>query len=406
MKVIAQELKKLFRPCCLLAFLVLLVALWRAIPESQQQVCERMHTQNYPEQFTIYDNCSVDLLFNDFLLETYGDTLTADDLPELRRRHAELLDQVDRAVPNDEILQRIGQTFDRETESFSGFEVLPGEELPDLGFTEEEQIYEWSCINGQTRLAGTDHPIGFLFLFREVIYTVEQFGVYHVCAPSLINAIGDNLIIVTFFSVAALALVVIYGTAETRSRTNVLAYTSRIGRRIDRRKLLSAAIAGAITVAVGVAVTAILFSFWDVQRYYGCEIDSAMRDIRCLQWKFSDTPLSLLLAPQGQGFGGISFGALYLTQLAMLFLVGASGCTLGAVISLRCRHTITAAVCCAPIAVGELLFAFHYVLLYFVFDQYTVSVPLWESYLVAVIFAAAVALIAALDCHRKETRAL
>lgn len=77
-----HELKKIFRiKYCAIAVIILLV-LCANVPQNQVAAMKITHIESYPDQFTLDDGYSVDVLFQDFLLDIYGNTVTKDDLPD------------------------------------------------------------------------------------------------------------------------------------------------------------------------------------------------------------------------------------------------------------------------------------------------------------------------------------
>ena len=113
MKVLSQEMKKVFRPGNCLIALAVLVALSVFVPGQQAKTVLRMHTNDYPEQFGIYDDYSVDVRFEDHLLEVYGGVITEADREDLKTRLETLEEQLIRAAKTDEILLRIGTFYEK-----------------------------------------------------------------------------------------------------------------------------------------------------------------------------------------------------------------------------------------------------------------------------------------------------
>ena len=97
MKIILLELKKLFRLPRLLLVLALLCCFCFAVSESQRKALTLTDTASYPDMITTSDHLlkrrSPDLLFHDHLLERYGETVTAADLPQLASEREQLLNQ-------------------------------------------------------------------------------------------------------------------------------------------------------------------------------------------------------------------------------------------------------------------------------------------------------------------------
>ena len=365
MEIILMELKKIFRPLRLLLLVALLGYFCFAVSKSQRKAVSLTDTESYPEQITVYDTtkgvCSIDLLFQDYLLENYGNTLTSADSSQLNSEREELLAQITAASAQDPILLRNGMVFDPEREEFVTW--VPSE--PDDvsvstgkgNLPEEDFVYTVSCTNGQTRLQGTDHPIGFLSQYKTVIDWIEAEGVYHVMSYDLIGMLEDNFLIVIVFSCGALLLTVPYGVLEAKSRTEGLSASTKTGRAHYSRKLVGAVLASGIVIGLGVLLAVLAFSQWKVSRYYGCDVGDAMN----ICW---DNTSNLLFRSTAYrrffnttSWNGVSFGAYYGLRLLLLFLLGLSVNLLAAILSLRIRNAVTAIACTLPLAL--LLLVYH-----------------------------------------------
>ena len=343
MRILRLEWKKYFRPLRLLLVLVLLTGLCLMLSKSQRKALSLTHTEDYPPQITVYDTIqgrrSVDLLFQDYLLDTYGETLTQADVSSLAAERQSLLEQVIAASKTDPVLLRNGMWFDEEFQSFVS-ESTEEEENPP---SEEDEIYLWSLVNGQLRLEGTDHPIGFLDSLQTVINRIRTEGEYRVVSSDLIAILKDNFLIVIGFSCAALLLTVPYGVLEARSRTEGLSAATKTGRRHYAKKLTAAVLAAALVIGLGILLAVLAFSQWKVSRYYGCDVGDAM-DI-C--WDISS-------------WKGVTFGAYYGLRLLLLFLLGLSVNLLAALLSLRIQNAVTAIACALPLALILLVYHLAY----------------------------------------------
>ena len=362
MRAVMMELKKLFRLKYAAVAAALLAVLCLGVPKGQAAAVKITHTEAYPERFTVYEDYSVDVLFNDFLLKTCGQTVTKEELGGLKALRDRLCEQVARAAAADEVLLRIGCVFDAERAEFYGTD-------PDRSISEEDQIYEWSCVNGQMRLDNTDHPIGFIKRFDSVIAQTEQYGSYAVLGGDMLWLLRKNTGIVTWFSVAALMLTIPYGVSEVRSHTEALTYTTKAGRKAFLQKLLAAGIAGAVIIVSGAALAFALFSGWDVGRYYGCDISSAMAELHGVP---PDT------------YRGITFLGYYVSRVLAMALVGVCGNLLAGIVSLHSPNAVSAAGICLPVVALELFVRLRYI------DDYTTSThsaPVWELPAVSVVVA-------------------
>ena len=355
MRIIRLELKKYFRPLRLLLALALLCCFCFAVSESQRKALSLTDTASYPDLITSGDwlskRRSLDLLFHDQLLEHYGETVTAADLPRLASEREQLRNQIIAAAAEDPIVLRYGMEFDPETEEFRA--PVDKEVVGTLSQEDWDYINAWEA--GTMRLKGMDHPIGFLSQYKTVIDWIEAKGVYHVMSYDLIGMLEDNFLIVIVFSCGALLLTVPYGVLEAKSRTEGLSASTKTGRAHYSRKLAGAALASGLVIGLGVLLAILAFSQWKVSRYYGCDIGDAMN----ICW---DETSYLHFSSyhrfyQTAAWNGMSFGAFYGLRLLLLFLLGLSVNLLAAILSLRIKNAVTAIACTLPLAL--LLLVYH-----------------------------------------------
>ena len=355
MRILLLELKKLFRPVRLSLVLALLCCFCFAVSESQRKALSLTDTASYPDLITSGDwlskRRSPDLLFHDHLLERYGETVTAADLPRLAAEREQLLSQITAAAAQDPIALRYGMEFHPETGTFTSSidKAFIGQ------LSQEDWDYIGSCEGGTMRLKGTDHPIVFLSQYQTVIDWIEEKGVYHVMSYDLIGMLEDNFLIVIVFSCGALLLTVPYGVLEAKSRTEGLSASTKTGRAHYSRKLAGAALASGLVIGLGVLLAILAFSQWKVSRYYGCDIGDAMN----ICW---DETSYLHFSSyhrfyQTAAWNGMSFGAFYGLRLLLLFLLGLSVNLLAAILSLRIKNAVTAIACTLPLAL--LLLVYH-----------------------------------------------
>ena len=355
MRIIRLEWKKYFRPVRLLLVLALLGCFCFAVSESQRKALSLTDTASYPDLITtsdpLFKRRSLDLLYQDHLLERYGETVTAADLPRLAAEREQLLNQITAAAAQDPIVLRYGMEFHPETGTFTSSidKAFIGQ------LSQEDWDYIGSYEGGTMRLKGTDHPIVFLSQYQTVIDWIEAKGVYHVMSYDLIAMLEDNFLIVIVFSCGALLLTVPYGVLEAKSRTEGLSASTKTGRAHYSRKLAGAALATGLVIGLGVLLAILAFSQWKVSRYYGCDIGDAMN----ICW---DETSYLHFSSyhrfyQTAAWNGMSFGAFYGLRLLLLFLLGLSVNLLAAILSLRIKNAVTAIACTLPLAL--LLLVYH-----------------------------------------------
>lgn len=348
MRIIRLELKKYFHPVRLLLVLALLGCFCFAVSESQRKALSLTDTASYPDLITggdcLLKRRSLDLLFHEHLLERYGETLTATDLPLLAAEREQLLRQITAAAAQDPIALRYGMEFHPETGTFtSSIDKASAGEL-----SQEDWDYIGSYEGGRTRLKGTDHPIVFLSQYQTVMDWIEAKGVYHVMSYDLIGMLEDNFLIVIVFSCGALLLTVPYGVLEAKSRTESLSASTKTGRAHYSRKLAGAALASGLVIGLGVLLAILAFSQWKVSRYYGCDIGDAMNICWDENSYLSFTSYRRFF--NTSSWNGVSFGAFYGLRLLLLFLLGLCVNLLAAILSLRIKNAVTAIACTLPLA--------------------------------------------------------
>ena len=360
MRIIRLEWKKYFRPVRLLLVLALLCCFCFTVSESQRNALSLTDTASYPDLITSGDwlskRRSPDLLFHDHLLERYGETVTAADLPRLAAEREQLLSQITAAAAQDPIALRYGMEFHPETGTFTSSidKAFVGQ------LSQEDWDYIGSYEGGTMRLKGTDHPIVFLSQYQTVIDWIEAKGVYHVMSYDLIGMLEDNFLIVIVFSCGALLLTVPYGVLEAKSRTEGLSASTKTGRAHYGKKLAGAALASGIVIGFGVLLAVLAFSQWKVSRYYGCDVGDAMN----ICW---DNTSNLLFHSTAYrrffnttSWNGVSFGAFYGLRLLLLFLLGLCVNLLAAILSLRIKNAVTAIACTLPLALLMLVYHLAY----------------------------------------------
>lgn len=355
MKILLLELKKFFRLRNVVIALAVLLLLWNVLATSRQHETAMIaaHTENYPERITVNDyDYSIRMLFEEYLLETYGNAITEAQLDELVDKREALIDQVSAATAVDEVLLRTQTTF-RPDPYGNGVEFTTTLSPEDAEFSDEDQLYLWNCTNGQMQFPGTDHPVYFIDGFKDVIELIQEHGEYHVLPRDILLNVRNNQMPIVYFIIVALLLVIPYGVSESRSRTEQLVFSTKAGRKTYLCKVLAAGIGSFIVIGIGVIVVSVMFSQWEVQRYYDSLIDSAMA-----VFKWTDPyQVPIDLAKQ---YGGISLLAFYIV-MCMVFLIAGTGLlVVAAVVSLAVRNAVTGVAASIPIIAAVIWFASRY----------------------------------------------
>ena len=255
-KVIANELKKIFKlRNVVVAVCVFLLLGFLTVFRGASSVISKFDTENYPEQIPLdFSHYSVELKFKDTLLEKYGETIDADELPLVKEELQKFEKQVDSALRNDKILKSAG--FNADTRHYEGLrEVSP--EVEQYCFTVTEGFYKYD---------GTDYPVYFENGFREVVNYMETAAeqgkpqVYHVMSDTFNYEIGEDMSIILFAVVASLFIVVPYMVSENKSKTALFEYSSKIGRKSYGNKIAAVVVSQFITVGIGALIACLLYT--------------------------------------------------------------------------------------------------------------------------------------------------
>ena len=339
MRIILWEWKKLFRPIPILLCLGVFILLSLDVPEKYLHGKQLLDTKNYPESFTIYDDYSIDILFHDFLLENYGTPIGLEHLENLTQLRNTLLDQVDVAAQKDEVLIRTNTLFKREGLYF--YSTSPGSsaEYPENDISEEDQIYIWSCVNGQMKLAGTDYPVGFLPRLDTVIAALQTGDLYHVLSSDLVYPVMSyNIDLLQSFIFSTWVLVIFYGISEAKSRTELLAFSTKNGRKMYPQKVFATSAACFLIIVAGMLCTASLFKSMGVIPYWDSLLNSLF-----LPDMFGNYKLGLTISHN------INFGQLYWLLLGMTALMGFASSIIITHLSLLCVQAVSAIAYSIPV---------------------------------------------------------
>ena len=393
MKIIALELKKFFRlRNCIIALIVvaLLMLLFNCFTK-QNYAVSATHTKDYPDQFGIYDyEYSVKMLFEDFLLDTYGPVITNEHIDNLVVRRDSLVDQIAAAAATDEVLVRNNTLFAFDVNTGTSFysDIVPG----DYQASEDDKIYMWSCVNGQMRLDNTDHPIYFVNGFQRVIDMVATHGIYHVLGTDILERISYNLLPIVFFTLAALLLVIPYGVSEARSKTESLLFTTKTGRKVFSYKILSILLGSIIVIGIGIMFAAIMFSQWEIDRYFSSQIDSAFAIFN-----------PAAFTNQVSSYSGMSLLTFYLIMCFVLAMAGTGLMLFVSGISFSVKNAVTAFAACIPVIVVMFVFAFRYLLQALDYNS-ILLINRWEHGIVAgIIFSLGIVLVTTISWKKRNT---
>lgn len=428
MELFLQELKKMRRAQYLaIAGVFLLVFGYLLFFRDFGILYTRTHTESYPQEIPLDPETkySMELLFQDSLLEQYGSAIETYELPGFRDRYERLKEQIIRAAEEDEVFRRTGTRLEvipvpdertgemREELHFSTYQAPPLE-VEEEGVTgspqpvrsDADEEYCLRCVNGQMQFPGTDAPVYFLFAMQDMLPGLEDAAqdaasdgdvLYTVMSSTLIRDLWTCLIPILLTALAALFLIVPYGILENQRGTYPLLYASRAGRRTEQRRLATMAACALGLIALGVALSAAMFASWGVERYYDAPIDGAMASVRQLE-------TALPIAGTAHGYTGMSYLGLYLRLCVLLGAGGTILALLAGLIASRMRNIITALLAALPVALLMILFYDRYASAAFLEAYQNGLLKPWHSFLFdgepwAVLALLAVILIAAITVH-------
>lgn len=354
MRLLLQELKKLFRPrygAIAIALLILLCGFFTAsnFYYRYQDAHQAQPQPNAPEAVT-YD--SYELLFTDMLLAEYGATIEKSELPRFQEQTERFLAQVQEAVQND------GQLQDAHMILNGDYQLIPD---PNDETIAEDEIpasmrdpYIHACAFGIVQLPGTDYPLGFAHKMQSLLSGLQVASVqgegdrvlYRVTSPLFIREMGNALMPVLFASLCSMLLLVPYGILENRSHTMPLLCATRTGRRLEGRRIADAFGCVLCFVAIGAALAVFQFAAWDLDAYYPTTVDDGILEANGFLLSAPTTAGSMGTAPVV--YGGSTFLGLFV-QLFLFAVISGIVCPMLAVFAaFYLRNIITAFTAAIP----------------------------------------------------------
>lgn len=377
MKILLYELKKIFDFKVVILGIVVFLFLNIVFPGTIREnisLYNQYNTENYPEQIPLdLSKYSVDLKYNDMLLEKYGDTVDADELPLLKEQLEVFARQLKYAVENDEILNYYGMRLNSDFTLYTIYE----EEPP---LTDEEQQYIWECANGVRKLEGTDYPIYFAQALQSTINYIESLMLndeiedksYHVMSSAVVSGIAENIFMVLWATISSFFIIVPYAVKEKQSNIELFEYSSKTGRAAYRNKLLAIIGSLIITIGIGVCVSLLFFGIWDIQRYYNSPVDS------------------LILVNNGADlnkfYSGFSLIHIYMGLLLGQFICSIAAVLITAIITYRFGNVISGVLTALVLSSIPVFFNFRYVVFALDFQRVTLLTKYEPIFFVASVF--------------------
>lgn len=316
----------------------------------------------------------MELLFTDALLEEYSPTIEKSELPCLHEQYEHLGSQIRRAAGSDKILLKSGSYL---TDDFMICQASPAPLEDSTGNTpqlpEPEQDYHQRFLNGQLQLPGTDAPVYFVQRLYHMLAVWENAAqnlsdhqtVYTILSTTLVSNLITCLYPIILAGLCSLFLIVPYGILENQRGTASLLYTSKRGRKIERLRLWSIAACALLFLAVGILFSAIMFSSWDVERYYDSSIDSVMMEIKFPglhdDLGLANTrPYSMEILQQS-AYSGMTFLQLYTSLCAALVLAVLAIVLIAGTLISHMRNIIAVFLAAVPFAILGYVFFNRYV---------------------------------------------
>lgn len=348
MSIIINEMKRIFKLKHVLIAVIFLLLTGMIFPGEfigNIRFINKTHTDNYPEQIPLdFNNYSLELMFKDMILEKYGETIDRNELDLIKSQFKVFFESVFEAVEKDELLKKAGLVINDEYEFVS---IYSPDECP--VFSDEEQQYQWECVNGTKRLEGTEYPLYFLKAFQDLISNVEANNKnIYVMSTTLIGGIADNTCIVFMSVIAMLFLIVPYAIDQKRNDIVTVGYSSKTGRKIYLYKLISVLISSSIFIGIFVLFSAIIFKCYQVQRYYHCIIDSNI---------FQEYSIKSLKS----FYSGMSFLSLYVGLILFIYICGVLVSEIAYVISSKFDNVISSIAACIPILIVSIMVFYRYI---------------------------------------------
>lgn len=367
MRLLLQELKKLFRPrygAIAIALLILLCGFFTASNfYYRYQDAHQVQPQPNAPEAVIYD--SYDLLFTDMLLAEYGDTIELEEVSRFQAQTERFCDQARAAVQADTHIQEAHMVLN------DSYQLLPDFDFyTDIGETGIfiDDPYLWACTLGTIQLPGTDYPLGFAEKMLPLLAGLEAAAatasaedsvLYHVTSPLFIREMGNALMPVLFASLCSILLLVPYGILENRSHTMPLLCATRTGRRLEGRRIAAAFGCVLCFVAIGAALAVSQFAAWDLNAYYPTTVDDGILEANGFLLSAPTTAGPMGTAPVV--YGGSTFLGLFV-QLFLFAVISGIVCPMLAVFAaFYLRNIITAFTAALPAVLLAIGLFFTYV---------------------------------------------
>ncbi len=295
MKVLFQELKKLFRPWPT----VLAIALWLAycigssLGGGYGTLYTMMHTEHYPEHYTVNDNAySVELQFTDMLLKEYGPSIEREELPRMQDHLDRMAQQILDAAAEDEVFRSCHITLNSDLAlndpEYSQQPITEEMDTSSDNFGPYQNEYNYFYIlsynYGQLKFDTMDEPVYFAQALQELIPQLTEKAarstdetLYFVMNDTLLWHLGDLLFpICVAVIIGILCLIPPYAVLENRSRTPQLLCSTRTGRSVLRYRIGAAAVCSLLCSGAGVLTFGLRLAGLDLERYYDIPIRDAL----------------------------------------------------------------------------------------------------------------------------------
>lgn len=366
MELFFQELKKMRRPQYLVISLLLLALFCGFF--SFLYFGDNLKI-THADSSTLADSRNgipaAELQFTDMLLERYGPSIEREELNSVRKQSEAFREQLNRALAEDRILRECGLT------SVETLSVIQNSPILFMGeFSEDPgtNAYIKRCIRGNCQLPGTDYPILFAYQFENLLAGMEKAAeadpnsdqpLFYVAPDQFVTLIPEAVLPILAAALCSAVILVPYGILENSRHTLPLLCSTKAGRRMERRRLGAVIACILLMTALGILLSVIHFTSWDLGRYYPCIVDNAMMNGATHNGLYDGRSYFNFVYPYvGQG---ITFLGLYLRMAAAAAVAGISCALTAGLISFYQRNIITGYLAAlVPIAVG-VLFLYRYI---------------------------------------------
>lgn len=384
MRILFYELRKIFKLRAFLPALAVVITLNTMLPGGLSwfpYIKKAYNAQQYAEQIEVHSR-RYDIASYDLLLQEYGSSLTLADIPKLEKARDDYIALLDAAIKENEICKQysvtnyhdlvIEHTWYQQYES-EYYEKNNGQLSRQLRSDAVSDFFESIYWGGSS----LDYKGGSLYLCfpkncNEIIermqignqfdkhYAAEseksihqadfRFAVLH---PEILVKLGESMLNMQLCSlIFALLLLFPYLLSENRSNTYALQYSSKLGRKGARYKVLALSISALCVLLLGAAIAILSFHWLGLSRYYDSFINNVI-------YETSFTPWNILMP---RSLANIRLGTLLWLVPALFVPTGLTICLCSNALSGTLRKPLAAFAATLPALGIGILLTIRYIL--------------------------------------------